>query len=61
MQKYWNLISTLFKRSSHSYFTKFFQEHIKDFKNAWKVIKSFISLKLQIKHILMPSFIVILL
>lgn len=45
MRKYWNLISTLFKRSNHSYFTKFFQEHITDFINAWKVIKSFISIK----------------
>ena len=42
-KKYRNLISTLLKWSKQSYFTKLFQDNIKNLKNTWKVIKSVIS------------------
>ena len=38
-KKYRNLLSTLLKQSKQSYFTKFFQENIKDLKNTLKKIK----------------------
>ena len=42
-KKYRNLISALLKWSKQSYFTKLFQDNIKDLKNTWKVIKRVIS------------------
>ena len=35
----------LLKRSKHTYFSSFFQNHINDLKNTWKGIKRIISLK----------------
>ena len=39
------MLSTLLKRSEHSYFSKFFQSNWNNIKNAWKGIKSLITLK----------------
>ena len=40
-----NLLSTLLKRAKEKYFTKFFNENIKDIKRTWKGIKSLVSMK----------------
>ena len=42
---YRNMLATLLKRSKHTYFSSFFQNHINDLKNTWKGIKRIISLK----------------
>ena len=42
---YRNMLATLFRRSKHTYFSSFFQNHINDLKNTWKGIKRIISLK----------------
>ena len=43
-EQYKNLISTLLKRSKLSYFTKFFNDNLKNLKNTWKGIKNLISI-----------------
>ena len=40
-----NVLSTLLKRSKHSYFSKFFESNWNNIKNTWKRIKSLIILK----------------
>ena len=42
---YRNMLPTLLKRSKHTYFSSFFQNHINDSKNTWKCITRIISLK----------------
>ena len=42
---YRNMLATLLKRSKHTYFSSFFQNHVNDLKNTWKGIKRIISLK----------------
>ena len=42
-KKYRNILSTLLKKSKQFYFTRFFQENIKDLKNIWRKIKKIIS------------------
>ena len=42
---YRNLLSTLLKRVKEKYFTKFFNENIKDIKKTWIGIKSLVSMK----------------
>ena len=42
-KQYRNLLSTLFKKSTQFYFTRFFQENIKDLKNMWRETKKIIS------------------
>ena len=42
---YRNLLSTLLKRAKEKYFTKFFNENIKNIKKVWIGIKSLVSLK----------------
>ena len=42
---YRNMLATLLKRSKHTYFSSFFQNHVNDLKNNWKGIKRIISLK----------------
>ena len=42
---YRRMLTTLLKRSKHTYFSSFFQNHINDLKNTWKGIKRIISLK----------------
>ena len=42
---YRNLLSTLLKRAKEKYFTKFFNENIKNIKKTWIGIKSLVSLK----------------
>ena len=42
---YRNLLATLLKRSKHTYFSSFFQNHINDLQNTWKGLKKIISLK----------------
>ena len=42
---YRNMLATLLKRSKHTYFSSFFQNHVNDLKNTWKDIKRIISLK----------------
>ena len=44
-KKYRNILSTLLKRSKHSYFSKFFESNWNNIKNTWKGIKSLITLK----------------
>ena len=44
-ERYRNMLATLFKRSKHTYFSSFFQNHINDLENTWKGIKRIISLK----------------
>ena len=44
-QAYRNLLSTLLKRAKEKYFTKFFNENIKDIKKTWIGIKSLVSVK----------------
>ena len=39
------MLATLFKRSKHTYFSSFFQNHINDLKKTWKSIKRIVSLK----------------
>ena len=39
------MLATLLKRSKHTYFSSFFQNHINDLKNTWKGIKRIFSLK----------------
>ena len=39
------MLPTLLKRSKHTYFSSFFQNHINDSKNTWKCITRIISLK----------------
>ena len=39
------MLATLLKRSKHTFFSSFFQNHINDLKNTWKGIKRIISLK----------------
>ena len=39
------MLSTLLKRSKHSYFSKFFESNWNNIKNTWKGIKSLITLK----------------
>ena len=39
------MLATLLKRSKHTYFSSFFQNHVNDLKNTWKGIKRIISLK----------------
>ena len=41
--KFLEMLAT--KRSKHTYFSSFFQNHINDLKNTWKGIKRIISLK----------------
>ena len=42
---YRNLLSTLLKRAKEKYFTKFFNENIKNIKKTWIGIKSLVSMK----------------
>ena len=42
-KQYRKLLTTLFKKSKKFYFTRFFQENIKDLKNMWIGIKKIIS------------------
>ena len=42
---YRNMLATFLKRSKHTYFSSFFQNHFHDLKNTWKGIKRIISLK----------------
>ena len=42
---YRNMLATLLKRNKHTFFSSFFQNHIKDLKNTWKGIKRIICLK----------------
>ena len=42
---YRNMLATLLKRSKHTYFSCFFQNHINNLKNTWKGIKTIIYLK----------------
>ena len=42
---YGNMLATPLKRSKHTYFSSFFQNHINDLKNTWKGIKRIIFLK----------------
>ena len=42
---YRNMLATLLKRSKHTYFSYFFQNHINDLKNTLKGVKRTISLK----------------
>ena len=42
---YRNLLSTLMKKSKQAYYDKYFERNWNNIKNAWKGIKSFISLK----------------
>ena len=42
---YRNLLSTLLQRAKEKYFTKFFNENIKDIKKTWTEIKSLVSMK----------------
>ena len=36
---YRNMLAMLLKRSKHTYFSSFFQNHVNDLKNTWKGIK----------------------
>ena len=42
---YRNIFSTLLKRAKEKYFTKFFNENIKNIKKTWIGIKSLVSMK----------------
>ena len=42
---YRNMLATLLKRSKHTYFSSFFQNHVNGLKSTWKGIKRIISLK----------------
>ena len=44
-KSYRNMLSTLMKKSKQNYFTKFFENNLKNLKNTWKGIKSIISMK----------------
>ena len=44
-KSYRNMLSTLMKNSKRIYFTKFFENNLKNLKNTWKGIKSIISMK----------------
>ena len=44
-KSYRNMSSTLMKKSKQNYFTKFFENNLKNLTNTWKGIKSIISLK----------------
>ena len=44
---YRNLLLTLLKRAKEKYFTKFFNENIKNIKKTWIGIKSLVSMKLK--------------
>ena len=39
------MLSTLMKNSKQNYFTKFFENNLRNLKNTWKGIKSIISIK----------------
>ena len=39
------MLSTLMKKSKEKYFTKFFENNLKNLKHTWKDIKSIISMK----------------
>ena len=42
---YRNMLATPWKRTKHTYFSSFFQNHVNDLKNTWKGIKTIISLE----------------
>ena len=42
-KSYRNMLSTLLKKSKRNYFTKFFENNLKNLKNTWEGIKSVIS------------------
>ena len=42
---YRNLLSTLMKQSKQNYYTKYFENNWNNIKNAWKEIKTIISIK----------------
>ena len=44
-KSYRTMLSTLMKKSVQNCFTKFFENNLKNLKNAWKDIKSIISIK----------------
>ena len=44
-KSYRNMLPTLMKKSKQNYFTKFFENNLKNLKNTWKGIKSIISMK----------------
>ena len=44
-KSYRNMLPTLMKKSKQNYFTKFFENNLKNLKNTWKGIKSKISMK----------------
>ena len=44
-KSYRNILSTLMKKSKQNYFTKFFENNLKNLKNTWKRIKSITSMK----------------
>ena len=44
-KRYRNMLSTLMKKSEENYFTKFFENNLKNLKNTWKGIKSITSMK----------------
>ena len=44
-KSYRNMLSTLMKKSKQNYFTKFFENNLKNLKNTWKSMKSIIYTK----------------
>ena len=44
-KSYKNMLSTLMKKIKRNYFTKFFENNLKNLKNTWNSIKSIISMK----------------
>ena len=49
-KSYRNMLSTLMKKSKQNYFTKFFENNLKNLKNTWKGIKSIISMKISFSN-----------
>ena len=50
-KSYRNMLSTLMKKSKQNYFTKLFENILKNIKNTWKGIKSMISMKSSFSNI----------
>ena len=44
-KNYRNMLSTLMKNSKRNYFTKFFENNLRNLKNTWKRIKSILFIK----------------
>ena len=49
-KSYRNMLSTFMKKSKQNYFTKFFENNLKNLKNTWKGIKSIISMKISFSN-----------